>query len=1230
MVLGRSEMGTASALIMDTYDVLLVNLLSNAAERFYYLEEHVQIPGFADARMCAEKYLLEHVAGGTYQFVSLDAVYGKMHHIYQHIQEKEVKLTALMTRVNPEARELLRETVEHKIPVYLLDASGFPRSMVEQLLEEHGCTGYEKLYTPASEDELEGICHELMQTHGIAAHEILYVTGRKTACRSGSTGISVQYCESLNRRYGRNLNSSFFSVLSRYEKKDAFIPLLKSSIELAKAAGKLDEDWFAFGYKYIGILAFEFAKYMGDIAEKLHVEKLIFSAENGECLQYAVKLLSPKLQTEIVPCPEHVMLLSGLYDERDAVDGLLRHVKAGMTFQAWLDWIFPLGDSVLVEAYREAFPEQERVISLEEDFERLRSFFAEHVQLILAEAEKARTDLQAYLQHVEKLGGSAAFVDVGKHLHLLTGLQKFFRKQPQKPELLAFWWEYVPGVSWKSGLLENARVRTEKQRNKTEPNDYLHRILTLALSGAGTEIGGRIAQGAIECIQDLYELDRHLALPIRQDGAMAVCEYLQEQIDRRDQMQLEQAYTAGDSLEHGYLRPMFRQNKPVIGIANPWPEDVSAEAEVITRIKRTAEENQIKCVLLDGVGHILNDKQGQTKDFVKDEDISFVITTHYECAKLRNIFYYNPLWNPPEIPLNLSDYATRVTNQFMMNDDFLIYDDGGMSNHLRSILMNCPRTLEGASALTASFPASAALPPKLDNPIMFYCGMNWEVMFGKGGRHEGLFKLLDDSRKVEIYGPERVDAWGGLKPWEGYHCYKGMIPFDGFSILKKINECGICLVLSSDTHRRAGAATNRLYEACAAGAVIISDDNEFVLEHFRDAALFITFNKNDPIDTFRQIMEKYEWIIKHPKEALALARRAQEIYLQEYSLDVQLNQIIHNHPARFRQLSRDLYARDDAGKVLVTFVLDTQEPEMAKAWLDNVIRNVHGQLYRNIELAVAADTMLAEEIAAYCDTCCACAHVIEMPLFDAKGVRALTDGEAIRSLQKAVPHTYFMNTTAREAWFFDHVTALVRAVTEGDCLGAYSGSAFEDALGIRRVNFFDRLNADYLYNMERPDHLLVAGQFLFKAEAHALLPDYLFGNLDGREHMAYAGFIRYRHSGEVAFTKRMSLVSAGQPEDARCAVLSDVMQTRFIQDLLRFYIPEQAAAVTGQPQTNVVGMDDKRTLTDLLLYVPIKTYFRLRYYRFQMRRQKPGSERFKKYSAKYDACLEQYRQYWNV
>src|SRR5699024_463960 len=128
-------------------------------------------------------------------------------------------------------------------------------------------------------------------------------------------------------------------------------------------------------------------------------------------------------------------------------------------------------------------------------------------------------------------------------------------------------------------------------------------------------------------------------------------------------------------------------------------------------------------------------------------------------------------------------------------------------------------------------------------------------------------------------------------------------PFDGFSILKEINQCGVCLVLSSDIHRRAGSATNRTYEACAAGAVIISDDNSFMLEHFGDAALFINYNKNNPEDTFRQIMEKYDWIVTHPDEALALAKRAQEIFLQKFTLDMQLNQIIEHHPVRKLQIA---------------------------------------------------------------------------------------------------------------------------------------------------------------------------------------------------------------------------------------------------------------------------------------------------------------------------------------
>lgn len=91
-----------------------------------------------------------------------------------------------------------------------------------------------------------------------------------------------------------------------------------------------------------------------------------------------------------------------------------------------------------------------------------------------------------------------------------------------------------------------------------------------------------------------------------------------------------------------------------------------------------------------------------------------------------------------------------MTNNYLSNDDFLIYDSGGMRNHLQAILMNKPRNIKGASILTGSFPTSEMLEPNLRDPKMFYCGMNWEKVVHNSNHHEGLFKLLDKTGKVKF------------------------------------------------------------------------------------------------------------------------------------------------------------------------------------------------------------------------------------------------------------------------------------------------------------------------------------------------------------------------------------------------------------------------------------------------------------------------------------------------
>lgn len=1219
-----------SAIIFDVDDVVLFNLYRNQSDMFDRIEEACSSPGFSESRMN-----VNHTC--KHDKLHIDEIYNKMNKAYFYLKEKELEIKDLSNKINPEIKSIISITSDLNIPIYFYIKNYKDSDNIEELLNKNFNNLQYKIYFESQEKSIDKLCAEIAYDTSTKLSDILYIRNNKLTSEFNKEPFSVYIYESLFRKYGQNLNSSYFAVLNKYTKDDMLIPLLQSNIALYTAKEKHKSEWTLFGYKYIGILLYEYTQYVGKIANNLNIKKIFFSSEGGHCLKYAFEKLFPNIQSKIINIPKRTILLSSISTTEDISTILLKNLKDEVTFSSWIELLCPNKSEELYNNYINIFPDQERIISSDEDYSCLRDFISENDKLIFSKVEKEKLNLENYLNNIGLLDESVAILDISKNSDLLCGLKSKYQNTNITKDITVFFWDFNPSLLLKYSLLNQMNKQEYEGKSK---NIYLQQILEFSLSYFDysseslnsnnniISIRSKILDGAKDCIDDLHDIDEKFPVSEKQIAIMAVCEYFENYIDKKDIYLLESIYT-GDSNSHNENRPLFKQGKPVIGIVNPWPEDVSAEAEVITRMKRTAEENNIDCVLIDSFGHILTDSQKPTKKFVKEEDLSFVITTHYECAKILNTFYYNPLWNPPEIPLNLSDYTPRVTNYFMTNDDFLIYDNGGMSNYLRAILMNSPKTLDGASALTASFPISAAMPPKLDNPIMFYCGMNWEIMFGTEGRHDGLFKLLDNTGKIKYYGPERVEAWGGLKPWEGYRCYEGMIPFDGFSIVEKINECGVCLVLSSDTHRRAGSATNRLYEACAAGAVMISDDNEFVTENFKDAALFIKFNKNDPQDTYNQIMEKYNWIIKHPDEALNLARRAQDIYLKKYSLDKQLNQIIKNHPSRVEQVSKDFYAKTQNEKVLVTFVLDTQKFKDAKKMLDIVFKNLHGQIYSNIELAIATDKILNDDIQDYSNKKCASAHIVSMNLFDTKGIRAMTDGEAIRMLQNEITHDYFINTSANEIWFYDHITSLVRSITENNSMGAYSGASFEGSDGCRRINFFDVLNTNHLYHMTSPERQLVAGQFLFHKNSHRFLPDYLFSNIDGKEHIAYAGIIKYRNGEKISFTKRMSLCFSDKYEDMRCNILNETMQQRFIRDLIRFYIPEQVNET--KIVNNISTSDTNRdSVSNLFLYLPIKSYIQLRYYRFRMRGKSPDSKIFKKYAKKYDDLYQKYKQYWGI
>ena len=565
------------------------------------------------------------------------------------------------------------------------------------------------------------------------------------------------------------------------------------------------------------------------------------------------------------------------------------------------------------------------------------------------------------------------------------------------------------------------------------------------------------------------------------------------------------------------LSPCGREK--TIAVVYSWPGDAQcAEIEFLNRFKVAAANLGYKIIVISKERHILDEKYWVTPQVLNDETVKFLLIIHYEDFKNLDAFTYKTLWIPASIPLQYSAYPHIIKN-IISSDDFLIYDDGGMSEPLKAMLIDTPRHLEGASSLTASLPATAAKKPNLENPTLFYCGINWEKVVGAAPRHEGLFHQLDRLDNVEFYGPSNN--------WKGYRSYKGSIPFDGFSLVEEAHRCGVVLALSSDFHYRAGAASSRVYEGCAAGAVIISDANRFIKRHFGDSILYVDFDKDHPDRMFRQIKEHLDWIRNNREDARKLAQRAQEIFLEKFTLEKQLTDIINNHEKRKKAVAEALYARNNETTTLaVHFVDSTIFGEREKNLLKNSIRNISKQFDKSIVLTICCGMSMEGEIQCFISSLNTKAKtcINSYSVFDQLQYKWMTRGQMLFDVIHQIPHDYLCILDGYETMFRDHIATLKRTLEDHpDKIAAYSGT-FLDSMDTNRYRLLNGfIKPKEIYDCFWPDRIRnVSGMFLMRKEIEDILTAPVSSCLDGLEVSAFLNVAYFKLKRDFAYSERMT------------------------------------------------------------------------------------------------------------
>lgn len=603
-----------------------------------------------------------------------------------------------------------------------------------------------------------------------------------------------------------------------------------------------------------------------------------------------------------------------------------------------------------------------------------------------------------------------------------------------------------------------------------------------------------------------------------------------------------------------------------IGVICTWPWGVvNAESEVICRLKVAAANLGIQLVCMTKEGYLVDDKFNKTKERVDEKTLEFIISMHYEDVKLLDAFHYHTVWNPPNIMLQY-DVHPMLARNIATNDDFLIYDDGGMSNYIQSLLGEKQLDLDMASSLTASFPETMMLPPFIpEDPALFYCGSNWEKFLKKEQRHKGLFLLLDQQPYTRLYGPQHA--------WDGYKSFKGTIPFDGKTLIETIQKCGVVLALTSNYHYRAGAATNRIYEACAGGAVTITDTNRFIKKHWGDSVLYIDYDPAHPQRMFEQIDTHMKWIVSHPKEALAMAQRAQKICKEKFSLGKQLSNIIASHPSRQQAVAKAFYSQKPDEKVLAVLFLDTTEyNEDTAGVLERAIVNIKKQIYKNITLAVCCEKSIVDQVQQVTKPY-AWIRVFPVSFYDKFGNKEFSRAQVFFQINTQIPHEYVLFMEGRAKLFSTHITQLKRVLEDDpSVVASYSGTYVNTPQLQHGVGFlYQPVSSKEIYLQHFPDQISTPSEMiLFRANTEKL-PLYTRPYIDNLLPNALLSWNVFKTKQTISFLPR---ISCGQDIADTVAIFPTISphsyQVRFIHELLPRVAEYQV------PQGNAMPKEFKR------------------------------------------------------
>jgi hypothetical protein len=354
-----------------------------------------------------------------------------------------------------------------------------------------------------------------------------------------------------------------------------------------------------------------------------------------------------------------------------------------------------------------------------------------------------------------------------------------------------------------------------------------------------------------------------------------------------------------------------------IGFLNPWAN--AAENQAFRSLEIAAARIGHEFV------HCANSSE------VDEQRPDFVLASASTQPKLNDIPHYGVIHEPRDRFLTNRAYY----NNFLSYDGYLTISDS-LSGFIRNLTFAAGRQeTPGFYYNTCQRCEEVADLPRLiasRELRISYFGTNWDK------RREKLINVLSRHDRVRVYGPKH--SWPDIEPGS----YGGVLPFDGNSVQATYAENGIGLCLLADLHLRDDVISNRVFETASAGAIAICPEMAWLRRYFGESVYYVDQSLPHKY-LVEQILRRREEIYANPAAAIEKARRAREIFENQFAAEVLLANAVEYHERKSakRKVTLEVARAEYNPLISVIIRCGSRPAEAIMQAVDSISRQTYGR-----------------------------------------------------------------------------------------------------------------------------------------------------------------------------------------------------------------------------------------------------------------------------------------------